>query len=150
MSCCRGWGTSLSRANSSRACHTSYPVSVRRPALSDWASFRHHLAMMPLPFSLPSAPLLPGAGTCTPQVLDHVRHTHAPDAPPYGASPSRRKLVLLVFVRGICFRRGGFSFLFRSYICQHFSKKRNKFCSFAFLFRLIGIRNIIEIIYIAL
>src|SRR5437879_1190111 len=29
-----GWRTSLSRANSSRACHTSDPVRVPRPALS--------------------------------------------------------------------------------------------------------------------
>jgi len=45
------WRTSLSRANSSRACHTSDPVRVPRPALSDWASFRPHLTMTPLPFS---------------------------------------------------------------------------------------------------
>jgi hypothetical protein len=39
-----GWRTSRSRARSSRVCHTSYPVPVRRPARLDWASSRPHLA----------------------------------------------------------------------------------------------------------
>ena len=59
----RGWRTSLSRASSFRVCHTSYLVPVRRPACLDWASFRPHLTMTPLPFSLPSAPLIPGVRT---------------------------------------------------------------------------------------
>jgi len=46
-----GWRTSRSRARSSRTCHTSDPVRVPRPAPLDWASFRPHLAMTPLPFS---------------------------------------------------------------------------------------------------
>ena len=45
------WRTSLSRASSSRVYHTSDSVRVPRPALLDWASFRPHLAMTPLPFS---------------------------------------------------------------------------------------------------
>ena len=52
----RGWRTSLSRANSSQVYHTSYPVLVHRPALSDWPSFRPRLTTTPLAFSLPSAP----------------------------------------------------------------------------------------------
>jgi hypothetical protein len=40
-----GWRTSRSRARSSRVCHTSYPVPVRRPARVDWASSRPHLAV---------------------------------------------------------------------------------------------------------
>ena len=77
---CR-WRTSLSRARSSRVCHTSYPVPVRRPAPSDCrrsrtlsgrlpclrqASFRPRLATAPpdqvrgrlLPFLLASGELL--------------------------------------------------------------------------------------------
>ena len=60
---------------SPRTYHTSYPVPVRRPALSDWASFRPRLTTTPLPFSWPSAPLIPGVGTRTPLVLCHARHT---------------------------------------------------------------------------
>jgi len=45
------WRTSRSRARSSRVYHTSDPVRVPRPALLDWASFRPHLTMTPLPFS---------------------------------------------------------------------------------------------------
>jgi len=45
------WRTSLSRERSSRVYHTSDSVRVPRPALLDWASFRPHLAMTPLPFS---------------------------------------------------------------------------------------------------
>ena len=52
----RGWRTSLSRANSSQVYHTSYPILVHRPALSDWPSFRPRLATTPLACSLPSAP----------------------------------------------------------------------------------------------
>jgi hypothetical protein len=40
-----GWGTSRSRARSSRVHHTSYPVPVRRPARVDWASSRPHLTV---------------------------------------------------------------------------------------------------------
>src|SRR5919198_2945338 len=40
-----GWRTSRSRARSSRVCHTSYPVPVRRPARLDWASSRPHLTV---------------------------------------------------------------------------------------------------------
>jgi len=42
-----GWRASWSRAHSPRTYHTSYPVSVRRPALSDWASSRPRLATTP-------------------------------------------------------------------------------------------------------
>ena len=70
-----GWRTSLSRANSSRVYHTSYPVPVRRPACSDWTSSGPHLAVTPLSFSLPSAPLTPGIGTSTLLALCHARHT---------------------------------------------------------------------------
>ena len=52
----RGWRTSLSRANSSQVYHTSYPILVHRPALSDWPSFRPRLTTTPLACSLPSAP----------------------------------------------------------------------------------------------
>ena len=45
------WRTSRSRARSSRVYHTSDPVRIPRPALLDWASFRPHLTMTPLPFS---------------------------------------------------------------------------------------------------
>jgi hypothetical protein len=48
---------------------------IRRPACLDWASFRPHLTMTPLPFSLPSAPLIPGVKTFTSQALCHARHT---------------------------------------------------------------------------
>jgi hypothetical protein len=71
----RGWRTSWSRAHSSRVHHTSYPVPVRRPALSAGASFRRPLAMTPLPCSSPSAPLIPGTGTSTPLALCHAWHT---------------------------------------------------------------------------
>jgi len=57
-------------------CHTSYPVPVRRPTLLDWASFRPHLTMTPLPFSLPLAPRKPGTRALTSLVLCHARHTH--------------------------------------------------------------------------
>jgi hypothetical protein len=40
-----GWRTSRSRARSSRVCHTSYPVPVRRPARVDGASSRPHLTV---------------------------------------------------------------------------------------------------------
>jgi len=76
----RGWRTLLSRASSSRVYHTSYLVSVRRPACLDWASFRPHLTMTPLPFSLPSAPLIPGVRTSTSQALCHARHTRLKSA----------------------------------------------------------------------
>jgi len=62
-------------ASSSRVYHTSYPVSVRRPASLDWASSRPRLATTPLPFSLPSAPRTPGPGTSTPEVVRHARRT---------------------------------------------------------------------------
>jgi hypothetical protein len=71
----RGWRTSLSRASSFRVYHTSHLVPVRRPACLDWASSRPHLTMTPLPFSLPSAPLIPGVRTFTSQALCHARHT---------------------------------------------------------------------------
>ena len=48
---------------------------IRRPALLDWASFRPHLAMTPLPFSWPSAPRKPGTRTFTSLALCHARHT---------------------------------------------------------------------------
>src|SRR4029450_4993700 len=47
--------TALLRANSSQACHAWYRVPVRRPASSFHASFRHHLAVVPLRFPSPSA-----------------------------------------------------------------------------------------------
>jgi hypothetical protein len=55
---CCGWRTSSSRADSSRVCHTSYPVFVHRPAVLDWASSRPYIAVTPLPFSLPRSPLV--------------------------------------------------------------------------------------------
>jgi hypothetical protein len=54
---------------------TSEPVPVRRPAPGDGASSRRHLAMPPWPCSSPSAPRIPGGGTCTPQALCHTWHT---------------------------------------------------------------------------
>src|SRR3972149_11611195 len=48
----QGWRTSWSRAHSSRMYHTSYPVSVRRPALLDWTSSKPHLTLTPLSFFL--------------------------------------------------------------------------------------------------
>jgi len=53
---------------------------IRRPALLDWASTRPHLAVTPLPFSLPSAPLIPGVRTSTSQALCHARHTRLKSA----------------------------------------------------------------------
>jgi len=73
----RRWRTSQSRARSSRVYHTSYPVPVRRPALSDWASSRPRLATTPLPFSLPSALRIPGHRTCTYEVTRHARRTRS-------------------------------------------------------------------------
>ena len=49
--------------------------SGRRPAASDWTSFRHRLATTPLPFSLPSALRKPGHRTFTDEVTCHARHT---------------------------------------------------------------------------
>ena len=46
-----------------------------RPASLDWASSRPRLATTPLPFSLPSAPRIPGPRTSTPEVVRHARHT---------------------------------------------------------------------------
>ena len=71
-----GWRTSRSRARSSRAYHTSYPVRVPRPAPSFHASFRPHLAVTPWRFPCPSAPRTPGQGTFTPE-HDRMHGTHA-------------------------------------------------------------------------
>ena len=71
-----GWRTLWSRAHSSRAYHTSYPVRVPRPAHSFHASFRPHLTVTPLRFPCPSAPRTPGRGTCTPK-HDRMHGTHA-------------------------------------------------------------------------
>ena len=51
--------------------------SGRRPAVSDWASFRPRLAATPLPFSLPSALRKPGNRTFTDQVTRHARRTRS-------------------------------------------------------------------------
>jgi hypothetical protein len=52
----------------------SYPVSVRQVAVLLHASFRHHLAVMPLRFASTSPP--PGcAGDSHPQAVKHARHT---------------------------------------------------------------------------
>ena len=71
-----GWRTLWSRAHSSRAYHTSYPVRVPRPAPSFHASFRPHLAVTPWRFPCPSAPRTPGQGTFTPK-HDSMHGTHA-------------------------------------------------------------------------
>jgi hypothetical protein len=57
-----GWRTLWSRAHSSRASHTSYPVRVPRPAPSFHAAFRPHLTVTPLRVPCPSAPRTPGQG----------------------------------------------------------------------------------------
>jgi len=62
------------------------------PRILDWASSRPHLAMKPLPFSLPSAPRLPGTGTSTPLDLCHAWHTRSGSA----AARQRRPLRLVV------------------------------------------------------
>ena len=46
-----------------------------------WASFRPRLAATPLPFRLPSASPIPGAGTFTPQATCHARHTRRAQLP---------------------------------------------------------------------
>src|SRR2546430_4827759 len=74
LSC--GWRTLWSRAHSSQAYHTSYPVRVPRPAPSFHASFRPHLTVTPLRFPCPSAPRIPGQGTFTPK-HDSMHGTHA-------------------------------------------------------------------------
>jgi hypothetical protein len=71
-----GWRTLWSRAHSSRAYHTSYPVRVPRPAPSFHAAFRPHLTVTPLRFPGPSAPRIPGQGTFTPK-HDSMHGTHA-------------------------------------------------------------------------
>jgi hypothetical protein len=71
-----GWRTLWWRAHSSRACHTSYRVRVPRPAPSFHAAFRPHLAVTPWRFPGPSAPRIPGRGTCTPK-HDRMHGTHA-------------------------------------------------------------------------
>jgi hypothetical protein len=71
-----GWRTSRSRARSSRLCHTSYPVRVPRPAPSFHAAFRPHRTVTPWRFPCPSAPRIPGRGTCTP-THDRMHGTHA-------------------------------------------------------------------------
>ena len=71
-----GWRTSRSRARSPRLSHTSSPVRVPRPAPSFHASCRPHLAVTPLRFPCPSAPRIPGRGTCTPK-HDRMHGTHA-------------------------------------------------------------------------
>jgi len=81
-----GWRTSWLRAHSSRTYHTSYPVRVPRPAPSFHAAFRPHLAVTPLRFPCPSAPRIPGRGTCTPE-HDRMHGTHARHEP---RVPARR------------------------------------------------------------
>jgi hypothetical protein len=71
-----GWRTLWSRAHSSQAYHTSYPVRVPRPAPSFHASFRPHLTVTPWRFPCPSAPRIPGQGTFTPK-HDSMHGTHA-------------------------------------------------------------------------
>ena len=60
-------------------------LRIGLPCLCRQAGSRPHLATTPLPFSYPlacaqrasrSAPLTPGTGAFTPQVLSHVRHGH--------------------------------------------------------------------------
>jgi len=87
-----GWRALRSRARSPRLYHTSYPVRVPRPAPSFHASFRPHLAVTPLRFPCPSAPRIPGRGTCTPK-HDRMHGTHAGHEP---RAPARR---LHAFVR---------------------------------------------------
>jgi len=58
----------------------SYPVPVRQVAALLHASFRHHLAMMPLRFASTSPP--PGrARDFHPQAVEHARHTTQRPAP---------------------------------------------------------------------
>jgi hypothetical protein len=71
-----GWRTLGSRAHSSRAYHTSYPVRVPRPARSFHAAFRPRLTATPWRFPGPSAPRIPGRGTFTPEP-DRMHGTHA-------------------------------------------------------------------------
>jgi len=71
-----GWRTWWSRAHSSQAYHTSYPVRVPRPAPSFPAAFRPHLTVTPWRVPGPSAPRLPGQGTFTPKP-DRMHGTHA-------------------------------------------------------------------------
>jgi hypothetical protein len=71
-----GWRALLSRASSPRAYHTSYPVRVPRPARAFHAAFSPHLAVTPWRFPCPSAPRIPGQGTCTPK-HDSMHGTHA-------------------------------------------------------------------------
>ena len=54
----------------------SYPVRVPRPARSFHAAFRRPLTRTPLRFPCPSAPRIPGQGTCTPE-HDSMHGTHA-------------------------------------------------------------------------
>ena len=70
-----GWRALRSRAHSSRAYHTSYPVRVPRPAPSFHASFRPHLTVTPWRFPCPSAPRTPGQETFTPK-HDRMHGTH--------------------------------------------------------------------------
>jgi hypothetical protein len=76
-----GWRALLLRASSPRRYHTSYRVRVPRPARAFHASFRPHLAVTPLRFPCPSAPRIPGQGTCTPK-HDSMHGTHARGEPP--------------------------------------------------------------------
>ena len=55
----------------------SYPVSVRQVAVLLHASFRHHLAMMPLRFTKPSPPS-GWLGDFHPQAVEHAGHTTNP------------------------------------------------------------------------
>jgi len=86
----RRWRASRSRAPhrtfTPQVHHASYPFVIhpprglpsgRRPAVSDWASFRPRLTTTPLPFSLPSALRKPGNRTCTYEVTRHARRTRA-------------------------------------------------------------------------
>jgi hypothetical protein len=75
-----GWRALRSRASSSRASHTSYPVRVPRPARAFHAAFRSHLAVTPWHFPGPSAPRTPGPETCTPK-HDRMHGTHARHEP---------------------------------------------------------------------
>jgi hypothetical protein len=69
------------RAHSSRTSHTSSPVRVPRPAPSFHAASRPHLTVTPWRFPGPSAPRIPGQGTCTPK-HDRMHGTHACGEPP--------------------------------------------------------------------
>ena len=93
-----GWRTLWSRAHSSRAYHTSYPVRVPRPARAFHAAFRPHLTVTPWRFPGPSAPRIPGRGTFTPK-HDRMHGTHAGPEP---RGPPRR---LQALVRQYLFRR---------------------------------------------